>query len=95
MAQPPAPGVNVKADDATLRGAYANMMSVMHTPEEFVLDFVNVIPPQPLLISRIVTSPGHLKRMVAALSENLKRYEATHGSVAVAKQPDQEIGFKA
>lgn len=87
--------INIKADDATLRGSHANTMMVSHTREEFVLDFVSVLPPQALLVSRVITSPGHLKRIIAALSENLKKYEAVHGKVEAASEPNQEIGFRA
>ena len=59
------------------------------------LDFVNVLPPQALLVSRVITSPGHFKRIIAALSENLKKYEAAHGKVEAASEPDREIGFRA
>lgn len=87
--------INVKADDATLKGAYANTMMVAHTREEFVLDFLNLVPPQGLLVSRVITSPGHLKRIIAALAENLKKYEQAHGRVEASVAPDKEIGFKA
>lgn len=87
--------VNIKADDATLRGAYANSMLVSHTREEFVLDFLNVFPPQGTLVNRIITSPGHLKRIIAALSENLVKYERSFGNIEASKEPDRSIGFKS
>jgi hypothetical protein len=34
-----------------------------------------------------VTSPGHLKRIIGALSANLERYEKTHGTVREAADP--------
>ncbi len=85
--------LQLKADDATLRGAYANMMQVQHTKEEFVLDFMNILPPQGLLVSRVVTSPGHFKRIVAAFQDNLKRYEAQFGKIAEASSPSGDVGF--
>jgi len=87
--------INVKADDATLKGVYANSMMASHTKEEVVLDFLNVHPPQGMLVARVVTSPGHLKRLVAALSENLAKYEQTFGTIESAKEPDRSIGFHA
>ncbi len=87
--------INIKADDASLKGVYANTMMVTHTREEFVMDFLNVLPPQGLLVSRVITSPGHLKRLIAALTENLKKYEQAFGQVEVAQEPGGEIGFKA
>lgn len=85
--------VKVKITDEVLKGAYANQMVVTHTKEEFVLDFINAFPPTPLVTARIVTSPGHLKRIIAALQENLGKYEATHGKVAAAPAPPAGKGF--
>jgi hypothetical protein len=31
--------------------------------------------------SRVITSPRHVKRLIAALQDNLARYERTHGAV--------------
>lgn len=87
--------INVKADDQTIRGHYANSMMVSHSREEFILDFINHVPPQPMLVGRIITSPGHLKRIISALAENLKRYEQSYGAIQAAVEPNREIGFKA
>lgn len=87
--------VQIKADDAVLKGTYANMMQVAHTKEEFVLDFMNLLPPQGALVSRVITSPGHLKRIVAALQDNLQRYEKQFGAIEQADQPGGEVGFSA
>jgi hypothetical protein len=35
----------------------------------------------------VVTSPGHLKRIVRALQENLERYEAAYGTIQEASDP--------
>ncbi|MBI4090130.1 MAG: DUF3467 domain-containing protein [Candidatus Kerfeldbacteria bacterium] len=90
--------MNIQSDPVTLRGVYANMMLVAHTPEEFVLDFMNFVPGQPQghHVGRIMTSPGHLKRIIAALAENLKRYETQFGPVKAASEPPgaKEIGFR-
>jgi len=74
---------------------YANAMQVGHNREEFFLDFLNILPPTGRVVGRIITSPGHLKRIVKALQENLKKYEATFGEITEAEGPKDEIGFKA
>lgn len=88
--------MQIKITDDVLRGAYANAMQVSHTQEEFVLDFMNLSGLQGVGIvnSRVVISPGHLKRIIAALQENLKRYEDRFGSISVAEAPS-EIGFRS
>jgi hypothetical protein len=84
--------VNIKITDEVLAGKYANAMQIVHTKEEFVLDFMNVLPPNGIVTARVITSPGHMKRIINALQENLKRYEAAFGSVEIAEAP-KEIGF--
>jgi len=86
--------LQIKADDATLRGSYANNMQVAHTKEEFIIDFMNLFPPVATLNARVIVSPGHMKRMLAALTENVKRYEGTYGVIEAATAPDNEMGFK-
>jgi len=78
---PPQGGMQIKATDEILKGVYANMVQIAHTPEEFVMDFMNIFPPTGILASRIIVSPGHMKRIVAALAENVKRYEQQFGPV--------------
>jgi hypothetical protein len=79
--------LNVKITDDELKGRYSNLLRVTHTRDEFVLDFINLMPPQGIVSARIVTSPGHLKRIIGALSDNLARYERTHGVVDEAPEP--------
>lgn len=81
------PGVNVKIEDEELKGRYSNLLRITHTREEFILDFINLVPPQGIVTARIVTSPGHLKRIIGALSSNLERYEKAHGPVHEAPDP--------
>ena len=86
--------IKIKFTDDVLKGVYANLVQITHTREEFVLDFVNVFPPGGIVTSRVIISPGHLKRIVKALGENMKKYEGKFGLVEEAKGPG-EIGFKA
>jgi hypothetical protein len=79
--------LNIKISDEELRGRYSNLLRVTHTREEFVLDFINLVPPQGIVSARVVVSPGHAKRIIGALQENLTRYEQAHGPVAEAPAP--------
>ncbi|TAK96225.1 DUF3467 domain-containing protein [Patescibacteria group bacterium] len=85
--------VQIKATDEKLRGEYSNMMQLMHTKEEFVLDFFNVFPPTGTLNSRVILSPGHFKRMLKAMQDNLAQYESANGKISEAEAP-QGIGFQ-
>ena len=74
-------------------GVYSNQMTVTHTREEFVLDFLMVAPPAGSVTARVILSPGHAKRVVAALSENVRKYEEAHGTIPAAEEPPGKIGF--
>ena len=87
MSQQSKRNVQVKISEKIQGGVYANQMVVRHTREEFVLDFVNLFPPEGVVNARVIVSPGHLKRMIRALSENLARYEQAFGSVVEAQAP--------
>lgn len=83
----PAKGLNVKIADEELKGRYSNLVRISHTREEFILDFINMVPPQGAVTARIITSPGHLKRLIRALSGNVKLYEQNFGPIAEAPEP--------
>jgi hypothetical protein len=86
--------LQVKVPDEVLKGIYANMLQVGHSREEFVLDFMNLFPPAGIVSARVVVSPAHMKRMVAALQDNLKRYEQQHGQIEAGEAPEHKIGFR-
>jgi len=80
--------VNIKIADEELKGRYSNLLRITHTREEFILDFINLVPPQGVVTARIVTSPGHIKRIVSALAGNVARYEEVHGPIREAPEPE-------
>ncbi len=75
-------------------GIYSNNMVVTHTKEEFILDFLMVAPPEAAVNARIIVSPGHMKRILQALNDNIKKYESSFGQIQAAEEPRSEIGFK-
>ena len=83
----PAKGINIKIRDDELKGSYSNLLRITHTREEFILDFINLVPPEGIVTARIVTSPGHLKRIIKALSANVSRYEEAYGVIEEAPDP--------
>ena len=62
-------------------GAYANHMVVVHTQEEFVLDFIMAIPPVGTVNARVVVSPSHARRIAAALVDSVAKYEERFGKI--------------
>jgi Protein of unknown function (DUF3467) len=45
--------------------------------------------------SRVIVSPGHIKRMITALQDNVKKYEARFGTIQAAEETKAKLGFQA
>jgi hypothetical protein len=86
--------IQVKVTDEVLKGIYANMAQVGHTSEEFVFDFMNLVPPSGILSARVIVSPSHFKRLLSAMNDNLAAYEKQYGTISLAVVPDHKIGFR-
>lgn len=95
--QPKQQQVQIKADEKELLGQYANLAMIHHNAEEFTLNFIYIFPntPQGKLVSSIIVSPGHAKRLLRALAENISRYEAQFGTIREAPEtpPEPSVGF--
>ena len=87
--------IQIKATDEKMKGEYSNLAKILHTKEEFVIDFLNVFPPTGTLTGRMIMSPGHFKRMAKAMEENLKKFEEKFGKIEEAVGPEGgKIGFE-
>ena len=85
----------VMASEDAVKGRYSNHTQVYHSKEEFVLDSFFLTPQGGALLHRTVMSPGHAKRTMMALQENIKKYEDQHGTIEAAEgQPNSTIGFQ-
>jgi hypothetical protein len=83
MDQPQQQNIPLQAAPEVLKGVYANNMQVSHTKEEFYLDFLNMsfFPNAATLVAKVIISPAHYKRIVAAMTDNLKKYEDKFGAI--------------
>lgn len=88
--EPQAPVIQVSAGDDLTRGRYSNNMFITHSPEEFILDWLLSSPTGTHLVSRVILSPGHVKRVISALEDNLRKYEDQFGPIR-AIEPDGQI----
>lgn len=75
--------LNIELSEEIADGNYANLAIITHSFAEFVIDFVNVMPnvPKAKVKSRIVMTPQHSKRLMKALIDNVKRFEAQYGVI--------------
>ncbi len=90
--------VQIKADEKELQGQYSNLVMIHHTLEEFTMNFIYIFPngAQGKLLSSMILSPGHAKRIWRALGENLARYEAQFGNIKESPEgstPAPTVGF--
>lgn len=81
--------IPIGTGDEMSRGRYSNNMMVSHSPEEFLIDWMLNSTSGTHLVSRIIVSPGHMKRIVAALTDNLKKYENHFGPVRLPEKEGQ------
>ena len=75
--------LNIELTEEMADGTYANLVIVNSSMAEFVIDFINIVPnvQKAKVKSRIIMSPVHAKRLMRALVDNVKRYEATNGVI--------------
>ncbi|MBQ3354912.1 MAG: DUF3467 domain-containing protein [Bacteroidales bacterium] len=83
MEEKPKNQINIELTDEVAGGIYSNLAIITHSPTEFVLDFVSMMPgtPKAKVKSRIVMTPQHAKRLYKALAENLSKYESNFGPI--------------
>ena len=75
------PGLKLRMPERLTGGVYANSLVVHHGPGEFVMDWALMAGGVGEIVARIITSPGHMKRVITALEENVRKYEAIHGPI--------------
>lgn len=84
--------INIELTEEVAEGTYSNLAIINHSFAEFVIDFVNLMPgaPKAKVKSRIIMTPQHAKRMMRALIDNVKKFEAQNG---VIKEQDVPVPF--
>lgn len=87
--QQPQNQINIELSEELAEGTFANLAMIGHTQEEFVIDFIRIMPnmPKAKVKSRVILTPTHAKRFMRALVENIQRYEAQHGPIKNNNNP--------
>ena len=75
--------LQIEVKPEVIQGKYSNLAVITHSASEFILDFASMLPgmKQPEVISRLIMTPEHAKRLFLALNDNLKKFESTHGEI--------------
>lgn len=81
--------LNIELPEEVAEGIYSNLAIISHSNSEFVVDFIRLVPnvPKAKVKSRIILTPQHAKRLMRALVDNVKKFEAQHGMI---EEPDQQ-----
>jgi hypothetical protein len=83
--------MQITTGDEMSRGRFSNSMLITHSPEEFMIDWLLNSPNGTHLVSRIIVTPGHAKRIVSALNDNIKKYEQKFGAVKAIEPSEQKF----
>ena len=83
-------GLQLELPQGVAQGEYANFAIITHSSSDFIIDFARVLPvvPKAQVKSRVILAPEHAKRLLAALQENIMRYENEFGPIRI---PNQQV----
>ena len=86
-------GLQLELPQTITQGEYANFAIITHSGSDFIIDFARVLPglPKAQVKSRVILAPEHAKRLLAALQENIMRYEKEFGTIRIPNQEPRTI----
>jgi hypothetical protein len=75
--------INIELPEDVAEGIYSNLAIISHSHSEFIVDFIRLVPnvPKAKVKARVILTPQHAKRLMGALAENVKKYEAQFGVI--------------
>jgi predicted transcriptional regulator len=81
--QPPANQLNIELPEDIAEGIYSNLAIISHSHSEFVMDFIRLMPnvPKAKVKARVILTPQHAKRLLRAMADNIKKFEAQYGNI--------------
>ena len=80
--------IKIEFNEESTNVEYSNFVVVTHSAAEFVLDYIRVLPgmAKAKVKSRIIMSPMHVKTLMLALQDNIKKFEEKFGEIKVLKR---------
>jgi len=81
--------IDIHLSEEVAQGVYTNLAIITHSHVEFILDFVSLMPglPKGVVRSRIIVTPQNAKQLLFALQDNIQKFEAKNGKIALQQQP--------
>jgi len=88
--------MEINLPESEAQGTYSNLVMITHSPSEFVLDFIAVMPgvPKAKVVKRMILTPDHAKRLANALNENVRRYEDENGAITSKEKFDVPFNYR-
>ena len=76
-------GLNIELTEEVAAGIFSNLAIINHSPSEFVIDFIQMMPgiQKAKVRSRVILTPQHAKRLMKALMDNVTKFEHQHGEI--------------
>ncbi len=90
--------INIELGPKEAEGIYSNLALISHSPAEFVIDFTRLVPgvPNARVYARIIMTPQHAKSLLAALQDNIEKFEKQYGEIkTLGDHPQKQFGFTA
>ncbi len=80
--------LNIELSEEVAEGTYSNLAIITHSNAEFIIDFIRMMPgvPKAKVKSRVILTPQHAKRLLAAISDNVRKYEEVNGKIKLEEQ---------
>ncbi|MDI9606262.1 MAG: DUF3467 domain-containing protein [Bacteroidota bacterium] len=81
--------IQIELSEEMAQGTYSNLAVISHSTSEFVIDFIRVMPgvSKARVNSRIILTPEHAKRLLAALKDNIDKFEQHNGPIKMQNDP--------
>ena len=78
--------IEMQMDETIAQGMYINVALIHHDENEFTLDLLYMPPHsrRATVRARAISSPKHTKRLLNALQEQIRRYEARFGTIDIS-----------
>jgi fixL-related histidine kinase len=71
--------IQIELTDEVAQGTYVNLAVIAHSEDEFVFDFIRLVPgvPKAKVKCRLIMTPDNARRLLHTLDENLRQYDET------------------
>ena len=75
--------IQIEVPNDEMQGRYANLAVISHGPNDFFIDMILLAPnaPKARVQSRNIMTPENAKQLLAALQENVRKYEMAYGEI--------------